>query len=108
MHEFDATSPGITERLQLCPVCSTPFVEPESLLGFKDDGVEVLLRCGNCAWREAQVASVEAFEELDRALDMATTQMLADRRALAVAAAEEDFERFISALRAGAVLPEDF
>lgn len=100
--------PPATRDLQQCPDCRRPFVEPDALLGVCDDGVVVVLRCGNCGWREALIAHTDAFEQLDRDLDAATSSMLADRRALELDGTASEFDTFIAALHADAVLPEDF
>lgn len=100
--------PAATHNLQLCPSCTRLFVEPDALLGVCDNGVVVVLRCGNCGWRETLIAHVDAFEQLDHDLDAATAALLFDRRALELETAAAEFDVFIAALNADAVLPEDF
>ena len=66
------------------------------------------LRCPDCEWRGGGVYAQEVVDRFDEELDQGTEQLLADLAALAQANMEEQVERFVTALHAGWILPEDF
>ena len=69
---------------------------------------EVWLRCPNCEWRVTSIFEEAAIQRFDEKLDHGTEALVADLRQLTRANMEEDVERFVAALMAGHVLPEDF
>ncbi len=69
---------------------------------------EVSLRCPNCEWTITGVFGEDAIQRFDDTLDRGTEALVADLRQLTRANMEEDVERFIAAISAGHVLPEDF
>jgi len=92
----------------VCPACRAPFVTPIEALEVDEWHFAVVLECPNCAWEGTGVYDDEALERFDIGLDEGTRTLMAALDRLALANAAEDFERFISALNAGALLPEDF
>ena len=96
------------QDLQVCIECSSELVYP---VEWEESGAEnwsVLLHCPNCdVFREGIFSqdTVEAFdEELDRGADL----LAGDYRRLKRANMAEEIERFVAALEADAILPEDF
>ncbi len=69
---------------------------------------QLLLRCPNCEWEGAGIFDRETVERLDEELDHGTHALLTDLKQLMHANMEEEIERFIAALHAGAILPMDF
>ena len=69
---------------------------------------EVSLRCPNCEWTVTDIFEEEAIQRFDETLDRGTEALVADLRQLSRANMEDDVERFIMALNAEHVLPEDF
>lgn len=93
--------------LHVCTECASEFVHP---LQWEESGENwsVLLHCPNCdVYREGVFSqrTVEAFdEELDRGADALTDAY----KRLTHTNMGEEIERFVSALAADAILPEDF
>ena len=66
------------------------------------------LRCPNCEWAVSDTFDEELIQRFDETLDRGTEALVADLRKLTRANMEGDVERFIEALNAEYVLPEDF
>ena len=78
-------------------------------LGDTDDGRTCsTLRCPNCEWTEIGTYEWDTVRRLDERLDRGERALMADLAALSRANVEEDFERFIAALRDDHVWPMDF
>ena len=71
-------------------------------------GWSISLRCPECEWRGEGVYSQDVADRFDNALDIATQEVLDDFEELRRANMEGDVERFLAALEAGQILPEDF
>ena len=102
-------APADTDRdLCICEVCSSELVEP---VGWEAAGPErwrVALSCPNCGhWTEG-VFSQECVDRFDERLDEGTAVLLSELKRLRHANMAEEIERFVGALNAGAILPEDF
>ena len=69
---------------------------------------EVSLRCPNCEWYVNDTFDEELIQRFDETLDRGTEALVADLRKLTRANMEGDVERFIAAVNAEYVLPEDF
>jgi hypothetical protein len=96
------------QDLELCLGCSSNLVYP---LRWDESGPEnwsVLLHCPNCdTYREGIFGqrTVDAFEE---ALDRGVDALVSDYKRLVRANMVAEIERFVGALDADAILPEDF
>jgi hypothetical protein len=96
------------EELHICPECASKLVYPVHWEEAGPQNWSVTLHCPNCdAFRDGvfDQASVEAFDEM---LDRGQDDLLRDYQRLAQENMSEDIERFVGALQAGAILPEDF
>jgi hypothetical protein len=96
------------QELHVCIECASELVYP---IQWEEAGPEnwtVLLHCPNCAtYREGVFAqaTVEAFdEELDRGADV----LERDYTRLVQSNMTAEIDRFVGALTANAILPEDF
>jgi hypothetical protein len=94
--------------LHICPECSSPLVQPLSWSEAGDDHWELLLSCPNCGWSTEGVYSQAEVEELEDLLEDGLSDMLADLQRLAQANMADEIDRFVRALEADLVLPEDF
>jgi len=98
-----------TAPLHVCTDCHEPFVVPVSVLDVIDgDRCVVELHCANCEGTRIGVHGDAELMDLDRRLEATTAAM---RNAVEVFEALDEWERaerFIDALHAGAILPEDF
>jgi uncharacterized protein with PIN domain len=104
---FDALAPAESD-LHVCPECSSELVYPVAWEEADRSRWEVTLRCPNCEWNLTAIYEEEAIQRFDEQLDNGTETLVGDLRRLSRANMEEDVERFISALNAGHLLPEDF
>lgn len=106
---FDEGSAERTYRpLHICRRCSAPLVQPVSWSDAEDGHWELDLICPNCGWETIGVYSQAEVEELEDRLEEGLSEMLADLHRLAQANMTDEVERFIAALAANQILPEDF
>jgi hypothetical protein len=73
-----------------------------------EDRWELTLECPNCWWAASGTYDREQVDELEDHLDLGLAEMLEDLARLAQANMTEQLERFVAALHADHVLPEDF
>ena len=95
-------------ELHLCLECESELVYP---VEWEESGPEdwsVLLHCPNCDLYREGVFNQETVEAFDEELDRAADLLAGDYRRLLRANMAEEIERFVGALGAGAILPEDF
>ena len=69
---------------------------------------EVLLRCPNCEWSEVDTFDQPTVDRFDEQLDIGTEMLVRDLKRLVQANMEDECDRFVAALNADAILPEDF
>jgi hypothetical protein len=94
--------------LHVCGTCSSELVHP---LDWEPAGSchwQVTLRCPNCGWEGTGVFDEATVTRFDQTLDRASELMVADLCALELANMHDFADRFVAALHAGHVLPEDF
>jgi hypothetical protein len=94
--------------LHVCSECSSELVYP---VEWDDSGPQdwnVLLHCPNCDIRREGVFSQKAVEALDDELDRGADALTRDYKRLVRANMADEIERFVAALSADAILPEDF
>ena len=109
---FDSRADSAPERLRhelhICQECQSELVYP---LEWEEAGREhwrVALRCPNCEWTCAGVFPQDLVDLFDERLDQGTEAMVRDLQCLVRTNMNEEIDRFVSALAADAVLPEDF
>lgn len=103
------TSPGTdAEALHVCPTCASELVYPIDWAPADRTRWSVDLRCPDCEWTGGGVYSQQVVDRFDEALDSGTEQLLDDLTALSRANMEEQLQRFVTALWADDILPEDF
>ena len=102
-----ATSPT-HQDLHVCLECSSELVYPIEWDEAGNEHWRVSLRCPNCEWTVTGVFSQEAVDVFDEVLDEGTEQVVSDLKQLMHANMSEEIERFVAALEAEALLPEDF
>jgi hypothetical protein len=94
--------------LHVCPQCSSSLVQPLSWSEAENDHWQLLLLCPNCEWSTEGVYSHSEVEELEDHLESGLEEMLVDLQRLAQANMAEEVDRFVAALNANVILPEDF
>lgn len=102
----DAVEPA--RKLHLCPQCGSDLVQPVSWSETSEEHWELTLECPNCWWSTHGVFDSEQIHELEERLDGGLADMLQDLQRLAQANMTDQMERFIAALQADLILPEDF
>jgi len=105
---FDDDLGPAQRDLHECPECESQLVYPVAWEEAEGSGWEVSLRCPNCEWAVSDTFDEELIQRFDETLDRGTEALVADLRQLTRANMEDDVERFIAALNAEYVLPEDF
>ena len=94
--------------LHICPECNSHLVQPHSWSEVDDHRWELVLICPNCEWTAGGVYSQSQVEDLEDRLEEGLEDMLADLQRLAEANMADEVDRFIAALDADLILPEDF
>jgi hypothetical protein len=94
--------------LHVCPECSSSLVAPVAWEQAGPREWAVTIQCPNCEWWDADVFDEATVERFDEELDRGTEALVRDLLRLMRANMEDDVDRFVAALRADAILPEDF
>lgn len=103
---------GPSERgrlLQRCPgsKCERDLVQPIEWEEIKDVGYEILFECPNCGWSAWETHDYETLKYYDKLLDAGEDALLKDYQDRVKANMTDETNRFIRALNAGHILPED-
>jgi hypothetical protein len=106
--EPGTTPPAPVTELHVCGACETELVYPVHWEEAGETHWEVTLRCPNCEWTSTGVFEQEVVERFDEQLDRGTETLVRDLKRLMQANMEDEIERFVSALRADHIVPEDF
>ena len=105
---FERTKKPARAGLHICPDCESDLVQPLAWSEPLDGGWELELSCPNCRWNTEGVFSQEEVYELEDRLDEGLEDMLRDLKRLTHANMVEEIDRFVAALSADHILPEDF
>jgi hypothetical protein len=103
-HERNDTEVG----LHMCQECGSELVQPVTWIEVENRGWELMLWCPNCEWIDEGVYSQAQIEKLEEKLDEGVEAILRDLKRLTHANMADQVDRFIRALRADLILPEDF
>jgi phage-related protein len=108
--ELQAPSEQRSEQqdLHICPACDSTLAYPTHWTEANQAEWEVTLRCPNCEWSGTGVFEQDVVERFDEELDRGTEALVRDLKRLMQANMEDEIERFVSALQAGHIVPEDF
>jgi hypothetical protein len=101
-------TPGPVRDLHECPSCDRDLVYPVEWEEVSPTHWEVLLRCPNCEWSEIGTFDQPTVDRFDERLDRGTEVLIDDLRRFQQANMEDEIVRFVRAMEAGAILPEDF
>lgn len=94
--------------LHVCPECDSDLVQPVTWAEVVAERYELTLCCPNCRWSDGGVYSHAEIELLEEKLDDGVVAILSDLQRLTQANLEDQVDRFVAALRADLILPEDF
>ena len=96
------------QELHICAECSSTLVYPTHWDEAGPENWRVSLRCPNCEWTSTGVFSQDLVDDFDERLDEGTEQLVSDLKQLMRSNMSEEIDRFVTALDAEALLPEDF
>ena len=101
-------APQPHQDLHMCGECDSELVYP---VQWEEAGAEnwsVLLHCPNCDVFREGVFTQDNVELFDEELDRGADALARDYKRLMRANMADEIDRFVGALNAGAILPEDF
>jgi hypothetical protein len=100
--------PAPRQDLHVCVDCDSELVYPVQWEEAGPESWSVLLHCPNCDVSREGVFTQENVELFDEELDRGADALARDYKRLMRANMAEEIERFVGALEAGAICPEDF
>ncbi len=95
-------------EIHICPDCRAHLVYPVEWAEHDAVHWEVSLRCPNCEWESTELFRRDAVDSFDEELDRGTEALIRDLKRLTRANMEDEIDRWVHALSADAILPEDF
>jgi len=108
LHTTDDPPAEAHQDLHMCGECSSDLVYP---VQWEESGTEnwsVLLHCPNCDVYREGIFTQDTVEVFDEELDRGADALARDYKRLMRSNMAEEIDRFVGALTAGAILPEDF
>ena len=96
------------QRLHVCIECSSKLVYPERWTEAGPENWSVLLHCPDCDVYREGVFSQATVEAYDEEIDRAGAALEREYERLVKENMSDETERFVRALEADAILPEDF
>jgi hypothetical protein len=107
--EAPTRQPAQTQQdLHLCVECDSELVYPVQWEEAGRENWSVLLHCPNCDVFREGVFTQDNVELFDEELDRGADALARDYKRLMRANMADEIDRFVGALEAGAILPEDF
>lgn len=97
-----------TRGLHVCPDCASDLVQPIDWSEAPEECWNLALNCPNCDWYTEGLFTQDQVRELEDRLDEGLADMLRDLQRLTQANMADQIDRFITALHADQILPEDF
>jgi hypothetical protein len=96
------------QDLHVCTGCTSELVYPVQWEESGPENWSVLLHCPNCDIFREGIFTQQTVETFDEELDRGADALARDYKRLIRANMAEEIDRFVGALTAGAILPEDF
>ena len=96
------------QDLQVCCGCSSNLVYPVQWDESGPENWSLLLHCPNCDTYREGIFGQRTVDAFDEALDRGTDALASEYEHLVRANMVDEIERFVAALDADAILPEDF
>ena len=96
------------QDLHVCVECDSGLVYPVQWEEAGPENWSVLLHCPNCDVFREGVFTQENVELFDEELDRGADALARDYKRLMRANMADEIDRFVGALDAGAILPDDF
>jgi hypothetical protein len=105
---FHETETPVRGGLHICPECSSGLVQPMSWGQVSADHWELELACPNCGHSREGVFDQDDVAQLEEELDEGIEAILRDLQRLTHANMSDQIDRFVAAIDADLILPEDF
>lgn len=105
--ETDTAKPSLAP-LHRCGECDSALVYPLEWAEAGPERWKVTLRCPNCWTTRSGTFAQDMVDAFDQELDEGVEALVRNLTELARANMADDVERLAAALRADAILPEDF
>jgi hypothetical protein len=96
------------QDLSVCVACQCRMVYPAEWQEAGPQNWSVVLCCPNCGHEREGVFTQQTVESFDEQLDQDADALGRDYKRLLRANLADEIDRFVDALRADAILPEDF
>jgi len=96
------------QDLHVCVACASGLVYPVQWQEAGPENWSVLLHCPNCDVFREGVFTQDNVELFDEELDRGADALARDYKRVMRANMADEIDRFVGALNAGAILPEDF
>jgi hypothetical protein len=106
--EDAAADPRQLDDLHLCPECDRDLVYPVEWEEASPTEWEVFLRCPNCEWTEVGIFDQATVDRFDEVLDRGTDQLVDTLQEIVRLNMQDEINRFVEALDADAIWPDDF
>jgi len=100
--------PEQDQELHVCTECASELVYPVEWEEAGPESWSVLLHCPNCDEQREGIFHQETVERFDETLDKGAEELARDYRRLVRGNMADELGRFMTALQADAILPEDF
>jgi hypothetical protein len=104
----DHPVPEHDQDLHVCVECAGGLVYPVEWEEAGPDSWAVLLHCPDCDFYREGVFHQDTVEAFDEQLDRGADALARDYKRLMRANLAEEIDRFVGALQADAIVPEDF
>jgi hypothetical protein len=96
-------------ELHVCPECTSKLVQPVAWEQVASSNEwRLWRRCPECEWNGDDIHRESTIDDYDEQLDFGTRELAEELRSLQQSNMEEAIDRFVSALQADQILPEDF
>src|SRR3954447_299046 len=100
--------PPPVEGLHVCLECDSCLAYPVGWEAADEETWAVLVRCPNCFTHRDGIFDQETVDRFDMEIDRGADQLLQDYTETVRNNMSEEIDRFVAALQADAILPEDF
>jgi hypothetical protein len=107
-HANHAVGSNTKQGLLECDHCHSRLMYPAYCEEHGREQWYIELECPDCGGVRSGLFAVEMLDALDRELDRAEAELEADLARMAHGNMADYVTRFVTALNAGAILPEDF
>ncbi|HKJ36266.1 MAG TPA: hypothetical protein VKA36_06845 [Solirubrobacterales bacterium] len=99
---------GTCDDLHICPRCNSHLVQPVEWAPVDTHRWRIELHCPECEWESAGLYPQHVLDRYDAVLDDGAAALIENLTRLERSNIEEGISRFVGAISADQILPEDF